>query len=222
MGAGEFGHCPDSCLTNILTAPPLPPTVSSRPASARTPTTAIHPSTSRIPALDRLEVEPGNSSGFSSWTAWSSCSRPCGGGTQQRRRAGTNIAQTQGCNIQSCQASPGSAGQTGFRPPARPGSPVQANTRPTKQAGSRPTRPAGSRPASQAVSRPTSQAGSRLEVRPAACPPAPPGRAWLYCPPPPPPACSPGHLHGFQPPAHCRPPLRRPHRPKRPLRPPFV
>ena len=47
---------------------------------------------------------PSSSSSPSFWTSWTSCTKLCGGGTQIRKRKGTNIAQTQGCNIQPCNS----------------------------------------------------------------------------------------------------------------------
>jgi len=122
-GEGEFGFCPDSCSSNILSTPK--PNFSNENqawsswsscsatcgggsqvrkntlCSRRTTGCASEQSRkcnkSTCPA-----TSSSSSSSSSQWAQWASCSKSCGGGTQVRKRQGTNIAQTQGCNIQTC------------------------------------------------------------------------------------------------------------------------
>ena len=123
-GEGEFGYCPDSCLSNILSTPTpnfqrvIPSwsawsscsqsceggtQVRKNSKCQRTATGCTsQQSRSCNSNLCPANSSPSPSSSFSDWTPWSTCSNSCGGGTQIRTRKGTNFAQTQGCNIHSC------------------------------------------------------------------------------------------------------------------------
>lgn len=157
VGQGEFGYCPSSCQTNILTTP-SPPSVSA-PQSIeswsawsacsascgagtrlRTNTNCpankvgcisqqTQPCTSPQQCLETTSTVSSSPPQLSSslWSPWSRCSQSCGGGTQLRKRKGTNIAQTKGCNIQPCEravnnniSQDNQAPVTIFRPPSRP------------------------------------------------------------------------------------------------------
>eukprot|EP00092_Neocalanus_flemingeri_P014658 GFUD01015820.1.p1 GENE.GFUD01015820.1~~GFUD01015820.1.p1 ORF type:complete len:899 (+),score=149.51 GFUD01015820.1:113-2809(+) len=127
-GEGEFGYCPDSCSTNILTTP-TPNFSNGQPswsswsscstscgggtqvrknAQCSSRATGCASEQSRNCNKDNCPIKTSSSSASSEWTQWSTCSQSCGGGTQIRKKQRTNVAQTQGCNIQSCRANTGS------------------------------------------------------------------------------------------------------------------
>jgi len=138
-GEGEFGYCPDSCLTNILTTPApnfeqnLPiwsrwstcsrscgggsqvRTNSKCPRTASGCTSQETRSCNQSPCPAASIAIPSSSissTADSNWNPWSRCSKSCGGGSQTRNRKGTNIVQTQGCNIEKCSRNQVSSGSS--------------------------------------------------------------------------------------------------------------